>query len=180
MLNLQIEQAALKYVERNWKKSTLNATIQLLINGKGVPSPESIVLDMEQLYKICALLRHFHKDKKAETPMGTPKQPDFDEKECCICYAAKPTTALPCSHAYCDACTIKYIIEQEERRCPECRREFTGDRTEVQKTFYAVIEEDKVVYEEARSMILEHLAKYNSKVINMLQWHLSQANRNEH
>lgn len=50
----------------------------------------------------------------------------------------------------------------------------------MQKTFYAVIEEDKVVYEEARSMILEHLAKYNSKVINMLQWHLSQANRNEH
>jgi hypothetical protein len=72
MLNLQIEQAALKYVERNWKKSTLNATIQLLINGKGVPSPESIVLDMEQLYKICALLRHFHKDKS--TPAATQKQ----------------------------------------------------------------------------------------------------------
>lgn len=71
-------------------------------------------------------------------------------------------------HSYCAACTSKYIIEKEEHRCPQCRTEFSGSRESVQRSFYEVIEEDKVVFEEVRTIILDYLAKYNLRALRML------------
>lgn len=71
-------------------------------------------------------------------------------------------------HSYCAACTSKYIIEKEEHRCPTCRTEFSGSRESVQRSFYEVIEEDKVVFEEVRTIVLDYLGKYNARALRML------------
>lgn len=71
-------------------------------------------------------------------------------------------------HSYCAACTSAYIIEKEEHRCPTCRTEFSGSRESVQRSFYEVIEEDKVVFEEVRTIVLDYLAKYNSRALRTL------------
>lgn len=49
-------------------------------------------------------------------------------------------------HSYCIICTSRYIIEQEEHKCPQCRCEFHGDPGSIEKVVYEVIEEDKILY----------------------------------
>lgn len=71
-------------------------------------------------------------------------------------------------HSYCLICTSRYIIEQEEHKCPQCRCSFHGDPCSIEKTVYEVIEEDKILYEQARSQIIEMVAKYNSKAAYFL------------
>lgn len=77
-------------------------------------------------------------------------------------------TPTPTQHSYCATCTQRYIIEQEEHKCPQCRTEFAGNRDTIKRSFYELIEEDRVVFEEARGMVVELLGKYNSRVARSL------------
>lgn len=57
-------------------------------------------------------------------------------------------------HAFCPICTSKYIIEKEEHICPICRRSFHGSKNSLEKNVYEVIEEDKILYDQARAQII--------------------------
>lgn len=71
-------------------------------------------------------------------------------------------------HCFCATCTQRYIIEQEEHKCPTCRTEFAGSRDTIKRSFYELIEEDREVFEEARGIVLEMLGKYNTRVVRAL------------
>lgn len=75
-------------------------------------------------------------------------------------------------HSFCPLCTSKYIIEKDEHICPYCRRSFHGNKSSIEKTLYEVIEGDKVLYDQARSQIIEMVTKYNVNVVRILRMEL--------
>ena len=68
----------------------------------------------------------------------------------------------PIQHAYCRDCATKFVAEQEDHKCPQCRMEYEGSPTDIKKSFFEVIEEEAPLYEQARNMIVGYLGKYNS------------------
>jgi len=63
MLDLKIDHSSFKYLQKDWKKSNIKGTVKAYSpKSANDNAAEAILMDMEQIYKICVLLRHFRKE----------------------------------------------------------------------------------------------------------------------
>ena len=49
-------------------------------------------------------------------------------------------------HSYCRECAVKFVAEQEDHRCPQCRMEYEGSPDAIESSFFQVYEEDGPLY----------------------------------
>lgn len=102
-----------------------------------------------------------------ECESGTPAGSDSKEL-CCVCMDRPMTLMLPCSvrgfvmqHAYCSECIEKYVLNLEEKKCPQCRREFQEPKRNIQNKLTEILDNEKEIAEQLKAAIRDLLLRTN-------------------
>lgn len=79
---------------------------------------------------------------------------------------------LPCAvqlslikHSYCRECLDKFVLNQEEKKCPQCRKEFNEPKQIIERKLAEIVDHDeKDIMNQIRTNIKEFLRRTNPNI----------------